>query len=120
MKRTLAALLVAAISISLPSSPASADDYYDGWSAERSWHDGYDRGRDDGYYRDRGRGDYRDEEDRSDYSENRHKKRDTAIIAGIAGLALGAVIVGSLAKHRQSAPVYSRPAPRDRLIYDPN
>lgn len=120
MKRTLAALLVAAISISLPSSPASADDYYDGWSSERNWHDGYDRGRDDGYYRDRRRGDYRDEEDRSDYSENRHKKRDTAIIAGIAGLALGAVIVGSLAKQRQSAPVYSRPAPRDRLIYDPN
>lgn len=123
MKRTFAALLVAAISISsisLPSSAASADDYYDGWSSERSWHDGYDRGRDDGYYRDRGRGEYRDEEDRSDYSQNRHKKRDTAIIAGIAGLALGAVIVGSLAKQRQSAPVYSRRAPRDRLIYDPN
>jgi hypothetical protein len=124
MKKTLAVLLVAVISVSaigLPSAPASADDYYsygnDGWSSEGNWRD-----RNDDYYRDRERNDYRDQDQeyRPDYTEKRHKKRDTAIIAGIAGLALGAVIVGSLANQRQAAPVYSRPAHRDRLIFDPN
>ncbi|MBA8878195.1 hypothetical protein [Phyllobacterium myrsinacearum] len=119
MKKYLAALLVAAVSISaigLPSAPAQAGGYYsddyDGWSGDRSYRDSYYRDRGDDYYRDR---DYRS--NRSD----RHKGRDTAIIAGVAGLALGAVIVGSLAKQNQNrAPVYDRPANHDRLIYDPN
>jgi len=109
MKKAIAVLLVAAISagsIALPTSSAYAD--HRRWS-ERSWDDGYDRG--DRYYRDRGRDD--DRYHRRDRSGSNHKKRDAAIIAGIAGLALGAAIVGSL--NRQQAP-----ANGDRLIYDPN
>lgn len=120
MKKILAVLLVTAISVSsigLTSSPAAADDH-DGWSSERRWRDEYDRDPGDGYYRDRGRNYYRDQDYRRGHSGKRH--RDTAIIAGIAGLALGAVIVGSLANQRQETRVYSRPANRDRLIYDPN
>jgi hypothetical protein len=127
MKKTLAVLLVAVIAtstIDLPSSPAFADDYYsygnDGWSSERNWRDGYHRDRNDDYFRERERNDYQDQEYRRDHSESRHKKRDTAIIAGIAGLALGAVIVGTLASQTQDTPVYSRSAHRDRLVYDPN
>ncbi len=111
MKKTLAVLLVAAMSVSsigLASSPAAAD----------GWRDGYHRDRNDDYYRDRGRDDW--DHGRRDHWDNGHKNRDNAIIAGIAGLALGAVIVGSLANQRQNAPVYARPANRDRLIYDPN
>ena len=126
MKKILAALLVAAVSISaisLQSAPAQAGGYYSdgydgGWSGERSYRDSYYRDRGDDYYRER---DYnRNRDYRSERSE-RHKNRDTAIIAGVAGLALGAVIIGSLAKQNQNrAPVYDRPASRDRLIYDPN
>lgn len=121
MKKILAALLVTAISVSsigLTSSPAAAHDH--GWSSEGNWRDGYDRDRGDGYYRDRGRNYSRDPDYTHGHSGKRHKNGDTAIIAGIAGLALGAVIVGSLANERQETPVYSRPANGDRQVYDPN
>ena len=114
MKKSITVLLVAAIAISsigLPLSPASAGDYHNGWSSERSWRGEHDRDRD--YYRDRGRYRDRDRGYRHDNRSSNHKNRDTAIIAGIAGLALGAAIIG-LSNQNSRAPN------GDRLIYDPN
>ncbi|MEK1890225.1 MAG: hypothetical protein AAAB35_22225 [Phyllobacterium sp.] len=115
MKKSLAVLLIAAVAIGaigLPSSPASAGDYYDGWSSGSEWrgrdrdrYDHRDRGWDNGYGRDR----------RYRRDGNNHKKRDAALIAGVAGLALGAAIIG-LSNRSQGAPA----RPGDRLIYDPN
>lgn len=105
MKKLIAVLLVAAISATsaLPTTSAFAGDHHRRWS-DRGWDDGYDRDRGDRYYRDR--------DHNYDHGGNKHKKRNAAVIAGIAGLAIGAAIVGSLNQQQR----YNG----DRVIYDPN
>jgi BA14K-like protein len=52
-----------------------------------------------------------------DHSRDRDKNLETAIIAGVAGLAIGAIIAGSQPRHQEIAPIVNtprhRPLPRN-------
>ena len=48
---------------------------------------------------------------------DRDKNLETAIIAGVAGLALGAIIAGSQPRHQYNAPVVNNPRPLPRNAF---
>ncbi len=107
----LTTLLAASVAVMLIVAPSSASaeslDHRRGWNGPGKVYPYAGRSYYGGYRNPRGYGRYRPY-----YSHGRYRYDDgAAVAAGVAGLAVGAILGGALAAPRQPAYVYANPAP---------